>query len=127
MKNTFILIEVVEILAGVIPVTIGRQYLASVNGQYRGGPVMRVYFDDNGKQGNLFPKEYKEIAIVRLRPKPAKMKPSPVSLAKNVAQLDNCKECKRPSSILHDYNGHGHYVCIGCLETLEKEFEEEYR
>lgn len=36
-----------------------------------------------------------------------------------------CLECKkRPAT--KDYNGHKHYVCEPCYESLEKQFEDEY-
>lgn len=35
-------------------------------------------------------------------------------------------ECKTQPSV-YDYNGCGHWVCKDCGDTLEKEFEDEYR
>ena len=37
-----------------------------------------------------------------------------------------CLECKR-SRATHDYNGHQHYVCEPCYDSLNREFDEEYR
>ena len=35
------------------------------------------------------------------------------------------KSCKNPATA--DYNGKGHFVCVSCLESLNKYFDEEYR
>ena len=40
--------------------------------------------------------------------------------------LGTCVECKtRPATT--DYNGHQHYVCKLCDDSLNREFDEEYR
>lgn len=35
------------------------------------------------------------------------------------------KGCERPAT--SDYNGHGHYVCKQCNDSLNRHFDEEYR
>lgn len=38
----------------------------------------------------------------------------------------DCKECKREKAT-KDYNGNKYYVCDPCYESLNREFDEEYR
>lgn len=46
--------------------------------------------------------------------------------APNPELAPTCMECKRrPATI--DYNGHGFYVCKPCDDSLNKEFDEEYK
>jgi hypothetical protein len=39
--------------------------------------------------------------------------------------LGICLVCERKPAV-KDYNGHKYYVCEGCYESLEREFENEY-
>lgn len=40
--------------------------------------------------------------------------------------LGLCVECKKRNAV-RDYNGHKHYVCEPCYNSLDREFEDEYR
>jgi hypothetical protein len=40
--------------------------------------------------------------------------------------LGMCKECNNKPAVT-DYNGCQHYVCLACDESLNREFDEEYR
>lgn len=43
-----------------------------------------------------------------------------------IPSLGNCVRCNKDEAVI-DYNGYLHLVCGPCYETLEKEFEEEYK
>lgn len=49
-----------------------------------------------------------------------------VVLWHEIPTLGKCVECNKNDATI-DYNDHLHLVCGPCYETLEKEFEEEYR
>lgn len=41
--------------------------------------------------------------------------------------LGDCKRCGRKNCYLVDYNGHDDWNCVNCDDSLNREFDEEYR
>jgi transposase-like protein len=42
-------------------------------------------------------------------------------------KVGDCKRCKRTNIGLIDYSGHEHWVCEGCYDRLNDQFDDEYK